>query len=113
MVPIDQERSDGANLSSRIRRAGTRDQVPSEAQQPQQRDCFSAVNPSGSDALWVGNLLALAPHRVASSGPDSAGYDEALEILEELLRVDRQLNVDKLLSQIVNMGFEWGVSDGN
>ena len=50
---------------------------------------------------------------VFHSGGDSAGYDKALEMIEELLPVGMEVSLDKLLSQIESMGFEWGVSDGN
>ena len=49
---------------------------------------------------------------VFHSGPDSTGYDKSLGMLEELLPDDQEISLDKLLSQIEDMGFEWGVSDG-
>jgi hypothetical protein len=50
---------------------------------------------------------------VFHSGPDSAGYDKALEMHERLWPGNLEVNLDELLSQIDHMGFEWGVSDGN
>ena len=50
---------------------------------------------------------------VFHSGGDSSGYDKALEMIEELLPVGKEVKLEKLLSQIESMGFEWGVSDGN
>ena len=50
---------------------------------------------------------------VFHSGSDSMGYDKALELLEELLPVNREVSLDRLLSQIESMGFKWGVNDGN
>jgi hypothetical protein len=50
---------------------------------------------------------------VFHSGPDIAGYDTALKLLEELLPVGQEVDLDQLLSQLEGMGFEWGVSDGN
>ena len=49
---------------------------------------------------------------VFHSGSDSAGYAKALEILEDLLPVGRELALDKLISQVEDLGFEWGVSNG-
>ena len=49
---------------------------------------------------------------VFHSGPDSTGYDKSLGMLEELLPAGQEVSLDKLLSQIEDMGFEWGVSDG-
>ena len=49
---------------------------------------------------------------VFHSGPDSTGYARAQKLLEELLPVDKEIVLETLLSQIENMGFEWGVSDG-
>ena len=50
---------------------------------------------------------------VFHSGGNSLGYDEALEILEDLLPVGQEVNLGTLLSRIESMGFEWGFSDGN
>lgn len=50
---------------------------------------------------------------VFHAGPDRAGYDEALALLDELLPAGREASVGGLLAQIESMEFEWGVSDGN
>jgi hypothetical protein len=49
---------------------------------------------------------------VFHSGPDSAGYLKARKLLEELLPMDRETNLETLISEIENMGFAWGQSDG-
>ena len=49
---------------------------------------------------------------VFHSGPDSSGYDKALESIEELLPAGQERSLSELLSQIESMEFEWGVSDG-
>ncbi len=50
---------------------------------------------------------------VFHSGHDSLPYEKALKLLEELLPIDQEVSLDHLLTQLVDKGFEWGVSDGN
>ena len=49
---------------------------------------------------------------VFHSGPDSTGYDKALESLEELLPAGQEVSLYELIGQIESMELEWGVSDG-
>ena len=47
------------------------------------------------------------------TGGDHAGYNAALARLEHLLPLQAKASMADLIKQILAIGYEWGVSDGN
>ena len=47
------------------------------------------------------------------TGNDNQGYFSALETFKDILHFDHEINFEKLLEILIDMNYEWGISDGN